>query len=101
MASILREQLLQETKNDDRRSVELHLHDDGGLQLNAIETGPEVQNFWGTENYEYWVNIPLAELGKLAFHLLRERYAGQSEAAEELRAFCERNGIDHRFEEWF
>ena len=101
VASVLSAQLTEEADDSDRRSVAVHLHDDGCVRLNAVETGQKVQNFWGTENYEYWVSVPAAELSRLVFHLLRERYAGSPDAVEQLRAFCERNGIAHQFEEWF
>jgi hypothetical protein len=101
VASVLTAQLAEQVDGDDRRSAAVHLHDDGCVHVNGVDSGAKVRNFWDSDNYEYWVRVPEGELGKLAFHLLRQHYAGNPNAVAEFRAFCEANDIKHGFESWF
>ena len=82
---------------DNFRSVRLAVHADGSVRLDAQDMGKFVEEVWGDTDYEFWVDVPATALRKLAFILLRERYAGRSGAVDEFRAFCKREGIEH---EW-
>ncbi len=53
------------------RSVRLSLEDDGAIKMEAQDIGPTVTQFWGDDEYEFWVRVPPASLPKLAFELLR------------------------------
>jgi hypothetical protein len=46
------------------------------------------------EDYEFWVRVPANEIHNLLFALLRDRYAGRSDAVDEFRAFCKKEGIN-------
>jgi hypothetical protein len=59
------------------RSVRLTLEDDGAIKMDAQDMGPIVEEIWGDSDYEFWVHIAPAALPKLAFELLREKFAGQ------------------------
>jgi len=80
---------------DNFRSVRLAVHADGSVRLDAQDMGKLVEEVWGDTDYEFCVDVPATALRKLAFILLRERYAGRSGAVDELRAFCKREGIEH------
>jgi len=82
---------------DNFRSVRLAVHADGSVRLDAQDMGKLVEEVWGDTDYEFCVDVPATALRKLAFILLRERYAGRSGAVDEFRAFCKREGIEH---EW-
>ena len=81
------------------RSVRLYLTD-GGLQLLGHDMGPKVEQFWGDDDYEFWVEIKPHAMRRLAFALLRDRYAGRKDAVSEFREFCEQNAIEHEFGNW-
>ena len=81
---------------EEYRSVALTLGDDGGLQLSAHDMGPNVERFWGDDDYEFWVEIKPHAMRQLAFALLRDRYAGREHSVDELREFCEQNAIEHQ-----
>jgi hypothetical protein len=51
-----------------------------------------VKQFWGDEDYDFWVDVPSSEIGKLLLVLLKEKYNGNIE-----EAFCESNGIIRQF----
>ncbi len=59
------------------RSVRLTLEDDGGIMMDAQDIGPTVTRIWGDDDYEFWVRVASASVSKLAFELLREKFAGQ------------------------
>jgi hypothetical protein len=81
------------------RSVRLSVGPDG-VRLDAQDMGPSVRRTWGDDDYEFWVNVPAKEILNLLFALLRERYAGRSDAVDEFRAFCEKEGINHKWDSW-
>ena len=82
------------------RSVRLTLEDDGAIKMDAQDIGPTVTEFWGDSDYEFWVRVPPASLPKLAFELLREKFAGQLGAIDALRTWCGAHGIAHEFDSW-
>jgi hypothetical protein len=82
------------------RSIRLAAEPDGSLKMCAQDMGPVVEEWWGDEDYEFWVTIPAASTRLLAQALLREKYIGRFDAVDDLRRFCEANGIDHRFDSW-
>ena len=88
---------LYRQKGDNFRSVRLSVNADRSVRLDAQDMGKPVQNVWGDSDYEFWVDVPARALRKLAFTLLREKYAGRSGAVDEFRAFCKRENIEH---EW-
>jgi hypothetical protein len=46
------------------------------------------------------VCVPPASLPKLAFELLREKFAGQLGAVDALRDWCKTHGVQHEFGSW-
>ena len=82
---------------DNFRSVRLAVHADGSVRLDAQDMGKLVEEVWGDTDYEFCVDVPATALRKLAFILLRERYAGRSGAVDEFRAFCKREGVEHKW----
>jgi hypothetical protein len=71
-----------------------------GVELGALDAGPLVQQTWGRDYYEFWVDVPADEIHNLLFALLRERYAGRNDAVDEFRTFCEKEGIKHKWGSW-
>jgi hypothetical protein len=62
-------------EGDEFRSVHLSLEDDGTIKLDAQDMGPTVTEFWGDDDYEFWVRVPPASLPQ----------AGLRAAAREVR----------------
>jgi hypothetical protein len=77
--------------------VDLRLADDGAIYLEGQDIGPIVEQVWGDTDYEYWVRVVPAALAKLAFELLREKFAGRLDAVEAFRDWCRAHGIEHEF----
>ena len=62
--------------------------------------GGITEEVWGDDDCEFWVTAPAPALRKLAFALLREKYAGRSGAVDEFHAFCEKEMIEHAWDNW-
>lgn len=98
MASETVEIARQEGKNF--RSVRLGLAEDGAIKMDTQDIGGATEEFWGEDEYEFWVRVAPAALPKLAFELLREKFAGQPGAVDALRDWCKAHGIEHEFGSW-
>jgi hypothetical protein len=81
----------KEGENDNKRDrwVDLYVGADGSARLSRHDLRPSLK-----EDYEYHVNVPAAAVPKLVFALLREKYLGRSDAVQEFREFCEKEGIE-------
>ena len=62
--------------------------------------GRGVEEIWGDDDYKFWVDVPAKALHKLVFALIREKYSGRSGAVDEFRAFCEKEGIENKWDSW-
>jgi hypothetical protein len=82
------------------RSVRLSVAADGSVRFDAQDMGELVEEVWGDSDYEFGVGVPATGLRKLAFCLLREKYAGRSGAVDELREFCKREDIEHQWDSY-
>lgn len=82
------------------RSVRLTCANDGAITMDAQDIGPSIAAVAGDDEYEFWVTIASTELPKLAFELLREKFAGQLDAVDAFRDWCKVHGVEHRFGNW-
>ncbi len=83
------------------RSVRLALEAGGGLKLETQDLNSDRTGIWDDgDEYEFWVSVPAAALPKLAFELLREKFAGQLDAVDAFRDWCKAHGIEHQFDNW-
>ncbi len=82
------------------RSVRLGREGAGASRMEAQYIGPTVSQFWGDDDYEFWVRVPPASLPKLAFELLREKFSGQLGAIDAFRDWCTTHGVQHEFDSW-
>ncbi len=79
------------------RRVDLRLADDGAIYLEAQDMGPSVEQVWGDTDYEFRVRVAPSALPKLAFELLREKFAGRLDAVTAFRDWCRAHGVEHEF----
>jgi len=91
---------LYRQEGDSFRSIHLTVHPDGSVRLDAHDMGKVVEEIWGDDDYEFWVQIPATALHKPVFALLREKYAGRGGSVDEFRTFCIKEGIEHHWDSW-
>ncbi len=82
------------------RSVRLTLDERGVITMDAQDMGPTVSKIWGDDDYEFWARVAPASLPKLAFELLREKFAGRLDAVDAFRDWCKAHDIEHEFGSW-
>jgi hypothetical protein len=82
------------------RSVRLALEKDGAIKMDTQDIGPNVNRVWGDGDYEFWVHVAPTMLPKLAFELLREKFASQLDAVDAFRNWCNAHGVEHTFDSW-
>jgi len=78
----------------------------GELHISGQDLGKAVQDFWGEDDYEYWLTLPVKETkrffrllgaeGKDPLVVLKERFHGEK-AFRAIRAFCNAHGIKAEF----
>jgi hypothetical protein len=69
-------------------------------KMDAQDKGKLVDEIWGDDDYEFWVDVPATAIHKLVFSLLREKYFGRGGAVDEFCAFCTREGVEHQWQSW-
>ena len=82
------------------RAVLLQLQDDGALRLHAYDRGATARLTFGRDEYEFWVTVPKDAVARLAFELLRDKFAGRIQAVTELRDYCKSREILNTFDTW-
>jgi hypothetical protein len=82
------------------RAVRLNIDGDGTIRMDTHDIGPTVTQVWDHDDYEFSVEVPPAAVAKLAFELLREKFAGNLNGVSQFRTFCEDHGIVHEFDSW-
>ena len=60
----------------------------------------ERQKDLGRRRLEFWVDVPAGEFRKLAFALMREKYAHCKDAVDDFLEFCKSEGIEHQWQSW-
>ncbi len=82
------------------RCVGLELDSSGAIEIHAHDIGPAVKQIWDHDDYEFSVTVPATAVARLAFELLKEKFAGNLRAVDALRSFCEERSIEHEFFSW-
>jgi hypothetical protein len=110
---------------DSAKTIDAYINSDGSLRLKGGESGEIVKQWWGDDDYEYWVDVPASEIGRLlllllkekdgdehsvdvpasqiggvVLLLLKEKFYGNIRAVEEFNEFCVNNGVAHSFKYW-
>jgi hypothetical protein len=91
---------LAREKGDNFRVVRIVLEEDGAISLEAQDMGQKVEEFWGEDEYEFRVRVAPSALPRLAFELLREKFAGDTRAVDRFQDWCKARGVAHEFSNW-
>jgi len=92
--------IARQESSDITISIDAHINSDGGLRLEGNDVGNRVKELLGDSDYEYLIDVPASEIGRLLLLLLKEKYDGDTEAVSKFKTFCESNGIAHSFFNW-
>lgn len=70
--------------------------DNGDLQLEGYDIGDSVEEFWGDDDYEYWVTVASNYKDTLLLHLLKERFKDSSS----FMAWLKQKDIPYQFDSY-
>lgn len=71
------------------RVITVFKDETGTLVIEVVDSGPLVEDFWGTDDYEFWYRVPADRIKALA----RRLDAAPDRLIEEI----EKNWLDERF----
>ena len=69
-------------------SIHAYINPDGSLRFFGNDYGNLVEKVWGDDDYEYWVDVPASEIGRLLLLLLKEKFGGNLQAVDQSRTFA-------------
>ena len=72
----------------------------GGLEITHHDMGATDRAPWGEDDNELSLALPPAAVAELAIALLRERFGGQADALQAIRAYCEANDVETTLRAW-
>jgi hypothetical protein len=78
-----------------------HLVLDGHIEIWAMEVGLDPKTGdWNDRDWDGGVAVPAHAVPKLAFELLKEKYAGNLGPVHPFQAWCQEHGVAHEFDSW-
>ena len=91
---------IYEDRGETSRFISAEIGPGGELTLIGQDVGKAPQEWWGDEDYEFWVSVPTAQKDALLLALLEQRYRGNPAAVELFRDFLSAQGIEFEFKTW-
>lgn len=80
--------------------VRAEIDDRGNLLISGQDVGEAAREFWGDDDYEYWLLVESAEKDHLLLKLIQHVYGGKPRAFEEFLAWVKANGIPYTFDSY-
>ena len=77
--------------------IDAEINDAGDLVISGQDLGKAPKEFWGDDEYEYWLVVKAAHKDRLLLALLEKHYSGNNYLVSELKAYLESKGIPCEF----
>lgn len=91
---------LYEQRGKTSRSIHAAIEPNGALVISGQDLGDDPQQFWGDDEYEFWVTVPAEHKDAVLLTLLAAQFGGDPSAVDTFRAFLVENEIPGKFETW-
>ncbi len=91
---------LYEQRGKTSRFIHATVEPNGDLVLSGQDLGDGPQQFWGDDEYEFWVTVSAEHKDAVLLALLEARFGGDPAAVDTFRAFLTEYGIPGKFETW-
>ena len=91
---------LCENRGETSNFVDAKLKENGDLELSAQDVGALPLEFWGDDDYEYWVTVPAEQKDRVLLALIEKLYTGNVRAVDDFRLLLQMKGIPHEFMTW-
>ncbi len=83
------------------RSIRSDFKDDGRLVISGHDMGPITEEFWGKDEYEYFMIIPKESVELFTLNLLKHVFNNDKRVNwTDVRNILEKNNIDYHFDYW-
>lgn len=92
-------ELCQQT-GDLRIRIDAAIDDKGNLLLSGQELGAAVREFWGDNDYECWLLVSSEQKDRLLLALIKQLYAGNTDAVGELCQWLREDDIPYVFDSY-
>ncbi len=82
-------------------SIRTNFGADGTLSINGQDMGPMVEQFWGDDDYEYFLSIPKKSIEMFLLHLMKLAFNTEKKITfGDCKKILEVNKIEHTFNWW-
>ena len=82
-------------------SIRTNFGADGTLSINGQDMGPMVEQFWGDDDYEYFLSIPKKSIEMFLLHLMKLAFNTEKKITfGDCKEILEVNKIEHAFNWW-
>ena len=82
-------------------SINVDFLDDGTLKISGHDMGPFVEEFWGDDDYEYFLSIPKKSIEMFLLHLMKLAFNTEKKITfGDCKEILEVNKIEHAFNWW-
>jgi len=75
------------------RDIRLLLNEDGSIEINTCDSGEAPEQFFGHEDYEWWVKIAQENISRLAAALLKEKFGERFDTSDAFKTFYTTAGV--------
>ena len=82
-------------------SIRTNFDGDGTLSISGQDMGPMVKEFWGDDDYEYFLSIPKKSIEMFLLHLMKLAFNTEKKITfGDCKEILEVNKIEHSFDWW-
>ena len=82
-------------------SIRTNFGADGTLSINGQDMGPMVEQFWGDDDYEYFLSIPKKSIEMFLLHLMKLAFNNEKKITfGDCKEILEVNKIEHALNWW-
>ena len=93
--------LLDVSSPDLRYWLDAQINETGDLVLEGYDIGGIVENFWGNDDYEYWLTVAGEFKDSLLLLLIKDAFdSGHFENSSGFREWLDKKGVPNDFSSW-
>ena len=82
-------------------SIRANFNNDGALSIDGQDMGPLVEQFWGDDDYEYFLSIPKKSVETFLLHFMKLAFNKDKKVTfTDCKDILEANKIVHGFDWW-
>ncbi len=82
-----------------RTQLDILINDTDDLVMEGYDYGPDVEEFFGDDDYEYWVTVPKEYKDLVLLNLIKEKFTSKSKSgpSSAFMNWLKKKGIPYEF----